>query len=141
MVKTAGVLVDLFRPLVQRWDVDRLQPHEQVLPHHVDELTEQIRDARIRAPILADQDHGVILDGHHRYAAARRLGIDRVPVLSVPYFSPIVTVTGYNDRTVSKDTVITAGLTGAVLAPKSTQHRIGQTSTSRFCDRFSGQQG
>lgn len=48
--------------------------------HKMDMLTTSIQETGIREPILLGSD-GRIWDGHHRLAAAMRLGIDKVPVV------------------------------------------------------------
>lgn len=46
----------------------------------MDMLTTSIQENGIQEPILLGSD-GRIWDGHHRLAAAMRLGIDKVPVV------------------------------------------------------------
>ena len=36
-------------------------------------------------PLIADKTTGTILDGHHRFAVAQRLGLARIPVVCIEY--------------------------------------------------------
>jgi DNA modification methylase len=48
--------------------------------HAVDKVAAAIREFGFRVPIVANSD-GTIVDGHLRFKAARKLGLDTVPVL------------------------------------------------------------
>jgi hypothetical protein len=106
--------------------IEELKGHESIDPDYLDALTEEIRaDGILKKPIVADERTGVILDGHHRVAALRRLGCSKVPVCFVDYSSPrIVVLPGRPHETMSKDIVIRAGLSGALLPPKSSRHMV-----------------
>ena len=54
-----------------------LKPHEEVKPKNVDVLHEMtLRWNAYTKPLLVDRDTGTILDGHHRYHVAKRIGMD-----------------------------------------------------------------
>ena len=53
----------------------------QHLRDSLDELKEDISKHGITTPLeVTDKDGGYLLDGHHRYVAARELGMKDVPV-------------------------------------------------------------
>lgn len=68
------------------WPIDQLRPYEQNTKKHpqgqIDAIAASIAEFGWNDPIGVDQ-HGVILEGHGRYLAARKLGLTQVPVLIV----------------------------------------------------------
>ena len=65
----------------------------------------------------------MILDGHHRFAAAKLLGLTRLPCLVIKYNSSVVTVTNWNTgEKFDKSKIISDVLTGNLLEHKSTKH-------------------
>ena len=68
---------------IEEWPVDKLieyarNPRKN--DHAVDRVASAIREFGFRVPILAKSD-GSLIDGHLRLKAARKLGMDTVPVL------------------------------------------------------------
>ncbi|MBN2267537.1 MAG: ParB N-terminal domain-containing protein [Candidatus Babeliaceae bacterium] len=58
-----------------------LKEHEKINEDHVAKLVDQIgRDGYIANPVIADKDTLIILDGHHRFNALKRLGLTTIPV-------------------------------------------------------------
>ncbi|MEM3693667.1 MAG: ParB N-terminal domain-containing protein [Candidatus Bathyarchaeia archaeon] len=106
--------------------IEELKGHEDIEPAYLDALTAEIEaDGILKKPIVADERTRVILDGHHRVAALRRLGCSKVPVCFVDYNSPkIIVLPGRAGEAMSKDIVLRAGLSGATLPPKSSRHMI-----------------
>ena len=72
---------------VHNVDIEWLCPHERVVnEERVDALVDAIlRWGCYRKPLLVDKASGSILDGHHRYFSAQRLGLKRVPAALVDY--------------------------------------------------------
>lgn len=103
-----------------------LKEHEQINPHHVQELAEALsRTGYVPEPIIVDQKTLIILDGHHRFHALGRLGYTQVPVFFVDYTSDTITVTSWrDDEVVTKERVIKAGLSGNLLKTKTSRHHI-----------------
>jgi len=69
---------------IERWPVDKLIPYARNARTHSDEQVAQIA-ASIRewgwtTPVLVDEQGGIIA-GHGRTMAARKLGMDEVPVI------------------------------------------------------------
>ena len=68
--------------VVESWPVDRPKPYPgnpRVNDEAVDAVAASIRQFGFRVPIIADRD-GVIIAGHTRLKAARKLGLTHVPV-------------------------------------------------------------
>ena len=67
---------------IEQWDIDRIRPYEGNPRRNeaaVDAVAESIRQFGFRQPIVIDED-GVIVVGHTRWKAARKLGLKTVPV-------------------------------------------------------------
>ncbi len=81
----ATSIMELLRNLaVQIWPIDRLLPYARNSRTHSDQQVAQvaasIREFGFVNPILTGAD-GVIIAGHARLAAARKLGMPEVPVI------------------------------------------------------------
>ncbi|WP_298219953.1 DNA modification methylase [Halothiobacillus sp.] len=68
---------------IEQWPLSRLieyarNPRKN--DHAIDAVAAAIREFGFRVPILAKRD-GTIIDGHLRFKAARKLGIETVPIL------------------------------------------------------------
>lgn len=104
--------------------VASLHPHEQVDEEDVAHLTEEIR-ARglVREPIWVSEPEGVILNGHHRYAALRRLGVRWIPAWVVDYADPEMELARWNaGPPLDKAEVIRSARSGKLFPPKTSRH-------------------
>jgi hypothetical protein len=113
------------RPPLAFVPADRLLAHEEVVPHKVAELVEVLRrDGVVRLAIVADEASLVVLDGHHRLTALRRLGARRVPVLLVDYRDPDIRVGTWRagEHPPGKDEVVAQARAGKLFPPKTTRH-------------------
>ena len=76
---------------VKWWTLDRVRPYEQnprvISDVAIDKVAASIRVFGWRQPIVVD-DAGVILAGHTRFQAAKKLGLERVPVHVASGLSP-----------------------------------------------------
>jgi len=70
--------------------VEKLRPYERNARTHsdaqIDAIAESIRQFGFNAPVLIDDDDGVIA-GHARLAAARQLGLDSVPCVRLSHLN------------------------------------------------------
>ena len=109
-------------------DLDRLRPHEQTQPRLLGMVLEEIRRAGyVRRPILVESRHLVILDGHHRYEALKRLGCTRVPAYLVDYEDDGIGLTTWPQakvKRVTKEEVVDRALRGDPFPPKTTRHLV-----------------
>jgi len=111
---------------------DQLRPHEKGSPLYLKLLKREILgDGVLRYPIVADEKTHVILDGMHRWLAIRSFGYELIPVMLVDVFrNPKIRVgkrriqqyTGCADEEISVEKVISAGLQGHLLEPRTTRH-------------------
>jgi ParB-like chromosome segregation protein Spo0J len=76
---------------VKWWTLDRVRPYEQnprvISDVAIDKVAASIKAFGWRQPIVVDDD-GVILAGHTRFEAAKKLGLERVPVHVASGLSP-----------------------------------------------------
>ncbi|MFO1172083.1 MAG: ParB N-terminal domain-containing protein [Hyphomicrobiaceae bacterium] len=104
-------------------DTERLKPTELVHEDRVRKLMTKIRKHGIwRVPILVEATVHAIMDGHHRYTAACRLGLRRVPAVVLAYGDPRLTLASWNGETYRPEDVIEAARTGRTMPQKSTRH-------------------
>lgn len=110
-------------------DISWLKPHERVVSQErVDALVEAIsRWGEYRKPLLVDRRSGAILDGHHRYFAAQRLGLAKVPAALIDYLDDdsinVDLWPGDHGLTsLTKQDVIDMCLSADVFPPKTSKH-------------------
>lgn len=99
-----------------------LLPHEQIDPADVERLSHEIqRQGMVQEPIWVSRE-GVILNGHHRYAALRKLGVHSVPAWVVDYPDPAMELARWGPGLPpTKDEVIAHARAG-LYPPKTTRH-------------------
>lgn len=104
-----------------------LKPHELHDHIHAAALCMQIRAADLwTTPIIVDDVSRVILDGHHRFAVAKILGLHFIPAMLIDYADPRISVDSWRDGvTVTHEGVLHAGRTGRLLPQKTSRHRLG----------------
>jgi len=67
-------------------NIERLKPHEQTDPYRLREIIRQLtRDGYQKDPIIVDDKHLIILDGHHRVSALKTLGYSKILAHKVNY--------------------------------------------------------
>ena len=66
--------------------VEWLKAHEEIKLKNMEKLLEMtLKWDGFTKPLIADKATGTILDGHHRYAVAKRLELARIPVVCIDY--------------------------------------------------------
>jgi len=112
-------------------DIEDLRPHERIREELLAQLLAEIRrDGELKMPVLVEREHHVILDGHHRYEALRRLGCRRIPAYLVEYESEEIGLTTWPGAIVARVTkaeVIARGVKGELFPPKTTRHLLKET--------------
>ena len=80
-----------FSANIERWPLDRLIPHARNARTHSEEQVAQIAGSIAEFgfvnPILVGDD-GVMVAGHGRVLAARKLGLSEVPVIVLSHLTP-----------------------------------------------------
>ncbi len=107
-------------------DINLVHCHEEIQPDLLEEVMEEIKsDGYVKRPILVADGSWVILDGHHRCEALRRLGCRKIPAYVIDYFSDVVDLTLWPTaqvKHVSKEEVIAHGKADQPYTPKTTRH-------------------
>jgi len=106
--------------------IDGLKPHEQIQFDHLHKLKKEIlEDGFLEKPIIVDINTKVILDGHHRFNIIRELGLKLISIWLINYQSEEVQVIAWKKgENVTKEDVLRAGLTGKLLKPKTSRHKL-----------------
>ena len=120
-----------------------LRPHEEHDPEHAAHLAMKISCTGLwTTPIIVEQSLKTILDGHHRFAAARGLGLRLIPSFLVDYRDPEISTSSWrNEIVISRKDVMRAGGTGRLLPKKTSRHQfpydlpICAVSTSQLNER------
>ena len=105
-----------------------LRDHEEVIPDNLETRTSKLLSKGFYKPIIVDRESMVILDGHHKWTAAKSLGLARVPVIMVDYLvDEGVLVDVWPDcgkESVTKTEVLEMGVSGDVFPPKTSRHTL-----------------
>ncbi|MGQ9725546.1 MAG: hypothetical protein ACUVQL_00270 [Candidatus Bathycorpusculaceae bacterium] len=112
--------------------INSLKPHEKGSPLYLELLKNEIlRDGLLKYPIIADEKTHVILDGMHRWLALKSLGYTLIPVILVDAFqNPKIRVGRRrihryicnSGEEINVEEVLSAGLSGRLMKPRSTRH-------------------
>ena len=107
-------------------DIDSLKGHEEVMTDNLIKREMKLISKGFYKPIIVDRSSMVILDGHHKWTAAGRLGLARVPVIMVDYLadeSILVDVWQNCGRdSITKTEVLDMGMSEDVFPPKTSRH-------------------
>ncbi len=107
-------------------EMEALKEHEEIRPDYLEELkNEIISDGILKMPIAVDKNTYIILDGHHRLHALKRIGCKKIPVILVDYQSQEVQVVTWREgENITKEIIIHTALTGKRMPPKTSKHMI-----------------
>jgi hypothetical protein len=112
-------------------DIETIRLHEEHVTETVLRLASKIEEEGVvLQAVLIEGRHKVLLDGHHRLEALRRLGCRRVPAYVVDYDDPAIQLTtwpGALPVAITKDDVVALALSGRKYPPKTTRHRLSQS--------------
>jgi L-serine kinase (ADP) len=106
--------------------LSELKAHERIEESTILDLVTLLRRTRVLAdPIWVARGSSVILNGHHRVEALRRIGADRVPAWILDYESELVHLERWHSGPpISKVEVIRRAEEGRLFPPKTTRHRL-----------------
>lgn len=106
--------------------LDSLKPHEHCCPHNCNSLLEQITmKQHWTHPLLVHKETKIIMDGHHRYHTAQRLGLKHIPCVLISYTNPYLKVYFNQDNSLfDNQLIIEAGQSGKLFDKKSTRHEL-----------------
>ncbi len=106
--------------------LERLRFHEETEASKVRELVRQMERTAVQSdPIWVARGSYVILNGHHRAEALRRLGAKKVAAWLFDYASDVVQVDRWRPGPpIAKDEVLRRAAEGRLFPPKTTRHRL-----------------
>ena len=105
--------------------LSELKPHEETDGKKVQKLARDLKRNGQREPLLVDARHGVILDGHHRAKALKKIGETHAHALLVDYSGQEVKLSGRRPGVpVSKRLVVQRALQKRPFPPKTTRHEL-----------------
>ena len=112
--------------------VEWLKAHEEIKPKNMEKLLEMtLKWDGFTKPLIADKATGTILDGHHRFAVAQRLGLARIPVVCIEYLDDdtveLELWPASELESISKQEVVDMALSSDLYPPKTTRHRISDS--------------
>jgi len=104
----------------------KLLGHEEIVEEYLEELKNVIEhDGVLKNPIVVDENTNIIIDGHHRFEALKKLGCSKIPAYFIDYESPMIRIETWNNtEPVTKDLVIKSALIGKKFPAKTTKHMI-----------------
>lgn len=107
-------------------NLEELKEHEEIRPEYLESLKNEIlSDGILKMPICIDHKTFIILDGHHRLHALKRLGCRRIPCVLVDYQSPEIVVIPWREgERITKEEIIEVALQGRKMPPKTSKHMI-----------------
>ena len=97
-----------------------------MIPDNLERRSNKLLDKGFYKPIIVDRESLVILDGHHKWTAAKELGLGRVPVVMTDYLDDVsLEVCVWPDcgrESITKEEVLTMGFSDEVFPPKTSRH-------------------
>ncbi len=106
--------------------LSKLKNHESVSKERLEVVFNKIKsDGIFNKPVVVEKRELIILDGHHRVAALKKMGAKIIPVYLVDYRNPDIRI--YLRRKdipseLIKESVLRAVLLGKVFPYKTTRH-------------------
>ena len=107
-------------------NLEELREHEEIRPDYLEALKNEILcDGILKMPICVDKETCIILDGHHRLHALKRIGCKKIPCILVDYHSPEIKVVPWREgENITKEMITQTALTGGRMPPKTSRHMI-----------------
>lgn len=107
---------------VRLCSVSDLKPIEGHIEDKVPQLAAQIEhDGVWTQPVVIEEEHMLILDGHHRYQVALGMGLKRIPVVALSY-DDIELWSLRPECSVSREEVIARAISGDIYPKKTVKH-------------------
>lgn len=108
--------------------INKLKCHEMVSLKRLRQVKDDLMiNGYIKNPVVVDRKNNIILDGHHRAAALKQLGANKIPAYMVDYQDKNIGVTLRRKEFLFKDikqAVIDYCLQGKIFPSKTTRHLI-----------------
>lgn len=111
-------------------ELSLLKEHESIDQKRLDEIIADICKNGYVKPIVVDSASMVILDGHHRYNALKRLNARYVPAILVDYNDDDILLSYWREeyKNITKKDVLLAGNSQNKLPHKTSKHTFPFTN-------------
>jgi hypothetical protein len=121
-------------------DIALLKPHEKIRNFKLGKVAASLlRNKKLFYPIVVENSNFVILDGHHRLEAFKKLGFKKIPCLLLDYSSEKVSVFPRRKSIpISKEIIVQRALLGDLFPPKTTRHMLGKKFKINYALNFGG---
>lgn len=118
-------------------EVSTLLPHEEIKEKKLRKMIDLVKKRRgMHKPVLVDKETRTILDGHHRYNSALRLGLKFVPGIEVNYLEDdsiqVEPWPGKEQMEITKQSVLSMAKSGNLYPPKTSKHSISNEFPKQF---------
>ncbi|WP_186156538.1 ParB N-terminal domain-containing protein [Burkholderia gladioli] len=101
---------------------ETILPNEEHSAAHAAELAAAMKSSGLwRVPIVLEYESRAVMDGHHRLAAARFLGLARVPALRLEY-RHVEVVASRDGFVVTPEEIVERARQGRLYPEKTTRH-------------------
>jgi len=109
-------------PIIELVSLKTLNPIEDYIEERYEIVLEKIKSENIwTKPIIIDDQHHLILDGHHRFEVAKELGFKVIPAIKVSYVKiPIWSLR--LDEKVNHELVVAKALKRKIYPNKTVKH-------------------
>ncbi|MFH1432344.1 MAG: ParB N-terminal domain-containing protein [archaeon] len=115
---------DITEHNIKLTNIKDLKPHEQINPKRLLEVKKSIIIEGLKYPIVADKKTNIILDGHHRFNAFKKLNIKNIPVYYVNYLDDKIILDTWSRQKITKEDVINKVESGGLFPEKTTRHML-----------------
>lgn len=109
-------------------NIDKLKAHEAVDKKRLIDLLAKIKNDRyLKNPVVVEDKHFIIIDGHHRVAALKKIGAKKIPSYLINYQNKNIRVFLRRSNLIVKnikEAVIKLGLSNNTFPYKTTRHYI-----------------
>ena len=104
--------------------IAKIRPTEEINLDFADSLCSEIGARGFWThPVLLDEEVYAVMDGHHRFAAAKKLGLRSIPAVLISYDHPGVRLESWRpDRSFTPADLRARAVSGDLLPLKSTRH-------------------
>ncbi|GEN26541.1 hypothetical protein HVA01_01870 [Halovibrio variabilis] len=112
--------------MIKLIDIMILKPHESINEERVNEIANLIINEGLwKHPIVIDNKTKIIMDGHHRYHAAKKLGLISIPCWLLSYDDAYLNVLSWKTgESFDIKGIIDVVDKGTLYPPKTTRHII-----------------
>lgn len=104
--------------------IEKLKPIEDFIKERADQLFDTIsKNEYWIKPIVIEREHHLILDGHHRFDVAKRMGLTHIPVVIVDY-KDIEIWSLRPEEKVTHELVVSRALSDNIYPNKTVKHHF-----------------